>query len=123
MSRSEREPPRATVTLSRAQWMEIVNGWDLYQSVVPYGSQDTRWAGIMPALCRAIVDKMRKTTDRFVDVDGRWTSWGIVAIWAASVTCLKSCPGLASAMAAVVPQIVAQEPTRGVESESEREAA
>ena len=116
---SEKEPARATVTLSRAQWMEIVNGWDLYQSVVPYDSQDSRWSGIMPALCRAIVAKMSKTTDRFVDVDGRWSSWGIVAIWAASVTCLKSCPGLASAMASVVPQIVAQEPTRGVEQELE----
>ena len=123
MSRTDREPPRATVTLRRHQWAEIVSGWELYRSVVPVEQHDARWRGAMPGLCQAVSRRLRQDRGDLVSVDGGIDSWRGVHLWILAVSRHGARPVTPSAMDAIAAQIATQEESWGVESKGEREAA
>lgn len=103
MSTHKSEQARATVTLRRHQWAEIVSGWQLYSAVVPMEQQDARWRGAMPGLCQIVSRRLRQEPGDLVTIDGGRESWQGVALWA--ISCMGSRPVGTSALEAIVAQI------------------
>lgn len=117
---SEKDPARATVTLRRHQWSEIVSGWQLYSAVVPMERQDARWRGAMPGLCDTVNRRLRQEPGDLVSIEGGSDSWEGVFLWSLCVSWPSPKSGCKTALDAIREQIAAQ---IRVGAEDDREAA